>query len=141
MSLLVATQGRFWETSITRKNLTSKWSVAEIKFHRKNRAICHCQSMTVSKSYSVIKSVQGSYNQSHERFGTTTGMQCNCISFFSLCWSVIGKVSIWQSHDLDYIICTGYKIYKDLSCFKVSERWWIASKNLLVWPVFWCSFS
>ena len=31
-------------------------------------------SMTVSKSYSVRKSVQGSYNQGHERFGTTAGM-------------------------------------------------------------------
>ena len=78
-------------------------------------------SMTVSKSYSVRKSVQGSYNQGHERFGTTAGMQYTCISLFSLCWSVIGKVSIWQSHDLDYIICTGYKIYKDLRCFKVFE--------------------
>ena len=78
-------------------------------------------SMTVSKSYSVRKSVQGSYNQGHERFGTTAGMQCTCISLLSLCWSVIGKVSIWQSHDLDYIICTGYKIYKDLRCFKVFE--------------------
>ena len=72
----------------------------------------------MSKSYLVIKSVQGSYNQGHERFGTTAGMQCNCISLFSLCWSVIRKVSIWQSHDLDYIICTGDKIYKDLGVSK-----------------------
>ena len=78
-------------------------------------------SMTVSKSYSVIKIVQGSYKQGHERFGTTTGMECTYISLFSLCWSVIGKVSIWQSHDLDYIIYIGYKIYKDLKCFKVFE--------------------
>ena len=46
-------------------------------------------SLTVSKSYSVIKSAQRSYNQGHERFGTTAGMQCTCISLFSLCWSVI----------------------------------------------------
>ena len=46
-------------------------------------------SITVSKSYSVIKSVQRSYNQGHESFGTTAGMQCTCISLFSLCWSVI----------------------------------------------------
>ena len=97
--------------------------------------------LTVSKSYSVKKSVQGSSNKGYERFGTTAGMQCTCISIFLLCWSVIGKVSIWQSHDLDYIICTGYKIYKDLRCFKVFECWWFASKRLLVWPVLWCSFS
>ena len=48
-------------------------------------------SMTVSKSYLVLKSVQGSYNQCLERFGTAAGMQCTCISLFSLCWSVIRK--------------------------------------------------
>ena len=47
-------------------------------------------SMAVSKSYSVLKSVQGSYNQCLERFGTAAGMQCS-ISLFSLCWSVISK--------------------------------------------------
>ena len=37
-------------------------------------------SVSVSKSYSVLKSVQGSYNQGHERFCTTAEMQCICIS-------------------------------------------------------------
>ena len=49
-------------------------------------------SMIVFKSYSVLKSVQGFYNQGHERFGATAGMPCTCISLFSLCWSVIRKV-------------------------------------------------
>ena len=77
--------------------------------------------MTVSKSNSVIKSVQGSYNQGHERFGTTAGMQCTSISLFPLCWSVIRKVSIYQNHDLEYIICTGDKMYKDLSVSRLLE--------------------
>ena len=85
-------------------------------------------STTVSQYYSVLKSVQGSYNQQHESFSATAGMQCTCISLFSLCWSVISKVSIWQSHSFDYIltiyvynldyICTGGKIYKDLGASK-----------------------
>ena len=140
MSLLVTIQVRFWETSITRKNLISKWIVTEIKFYWKNRAICHCH-WQCPNPIQLKKSVQGSCNKGYERFGTTAGMQCTCISIFLLCWSVIGKVSIWQSHDLDYIICTGYKIYKDLRYFKVFECWWFTSKRLLVWPVLWCSFS
>ena len=51
-------------------------------------------STTVSQYYSVLKSVQGSYNQQHESFSATAGMQCTCISLFSLCWSVISKVLI-----------------------------------------------
>ena len=44
MPLLVVIQMRFWETFITRKSLTSKWSVADINIRRKsNRPICHCQ--------------------------------------------------------------------------------------------------
>ena len=38
--------------------------------------------------------------------------------FFLLCWSVIRKVPIWQSHDLDNMICTGDKICKDLGVSK-----------------------
>ena len=47
------------------------------------------------------------------------GMQCisACISFFSLCWSVVRKISIWQSM-ANYILCTGDKIYKDLGVTK-----------------------
>ena len=60
--------------------------------------------MTVSKSNSVIKSVQGSYNQGHEQFGTTAGMQCTSISLFPLCWSVIRKVSICQNHNLECLM-------------------------------------
>ena len=60
-------------------------------------------------------------NQGHERFGTTAGMQCTSISLFPLCWSVIRKVSIYQNHDLEYIICTGDKMYKDLSVSRLLE--------------------
>ena len=67
------------------------------------------------KSYLVLKSVMGSYKQGHGRFGGTAGMQRTCISFFSLCWSVILKVSIRQSQALHYILRTADKTYKDLS--------------------------
>ena len=34
------------------------------------------------------------------------------------CCSVFRKVSIWQSHDIDYILCTLDKIYKNLDVSK-----------------------
>ena len=75
-------------------------------------------SMTMSKFYSVLKSFQGSYNKGHKRCGPTAGIQCTCVSIFSLCWSVLRKVSIWQSHDLDNMVCTGDKICQDLGVSK-----------------------
>ena len=115
----------------------SKWSSADKKLHRKNNKL----PMTVLKSYSVLKSAQGSYNQGHGRFGATAGMQCTCISLFSLCWSVNLKVSIWQSHDLDYILCTGDKIYKDLGVSNYLNADDLPVKIYLNGQVISCSFS
>ena len=91
--------------------------------------------MTVFKSYLVLKSVMGSYKQGHGRFGGTAGMQRTCISLFSLCWSVILKVSIRQGQALHYILRTADKTYKDLGvshCLNVDN---LLVKNILVWPV------
>ena len=42
-----------------------------------------------------------------------TQQACNVL--FSVCWSVIRKVSIWKSYDLDNILTEGGKIYKFLN--------------------------
>ena len=42
-------------------------------------------------------------------------MQMSKKCAFSLCWSVVGKVSIWKSYDLDNILIKGDKIYKFLN--------------------------
>ena len=38
-----------------------------------------------------------------------------CNALFSVCWSVIRKVSLWKSYDLDNILIQGDKLYKSLN--------------------------
>ena len=66
--------------------------------------------------YDVFKSAQYDFNQGNVAlFGDTVGKKCACNALFSLCWSVVGKVSIWKSYDLDNILIKGDKIYKFLN--------------------------
>ena len=66
-------------------------------------------------TFKIIKSVAGSFNQGDARFGTTAGSQCACNSLFSICWSVIRKVSVWKTLDLDTILIEGDRVYKLLN--------------------------
>ena len=69
-----------------------------------------------AKMYYVLKSAQGDFNQGNvARFGNTAGKKCTCNALFSLCWSVVGKASIWKSYDLDKILIKGNKIYQFLN--------------------------
>ena len=55
-------------------------------------------------SYEIEKSVQGNFNQGNiELFGETAGGQCACNALFSVCWSVIRKVSLSQNEKESYI--------------------------------------
>ena len=66
--------------------------------------------------YYMVKSVQGNFNQGNVAlFGDTAGKQCACNALFSVCWSVVRKVSIWKSYDLDNILIEDDKIYKFLN--------------------------
>ena len=54
-------------------------------------------------TYKIQKSVSGTFHQGHSKFGNTSGIQCCCNALFAICFSLIKKVSIWKSWDLDYI--------------------------------------
>ena len=41
-------------------------------------------------------------------------MQCACISLFSIAWSKLQRVGLWNSSRLDYILNEGDRIYKNL---------------------------
>ena len=70
----------------------------------------------IAKMYHVLKSAQGDFNQGNVAlFVDTADKKCACNALFSLCWSVVGKVSIWKSYDLDNTLIKGYKIYKLLN--------------------------
>ena len=51
-------------------------------------------------------------------FGETTGCLCACKAMFSICWSLIRKISWWIDRDLDHILNEGDNLYE--SCNKDS---------------------
>ena len=65
-------------------------------------------------TYVVEGHVLGSYHQGDARFGETAGIQCACNALFALCWSLVRRVSIWQTADLDHILAFGDLNYKRL---------------------------
>ena len=62
----------------------------------------------------IQKSVLGSFHQGHPKFGDTAGIQCLCNAVYAICFSVIKKVTLWKSFDLDYILENGDKSFKML---------------------------
>ena len=65
-------------------------------------------------SFVLEKSVQGSYNQSHSKFGETAGMHCSCNALLAVCWEKFRKVSCWNSFDLDFVLDLGGNFFKSL---------------------------
>ena len=64
-------------------------------------------------SSNFLKVVQGSFHQGDPKFGHTAGVQC-VNSLFAICWSLIKRVAVWSTYDLDYILENGDSIYKSL---------------------------
>ena len=58
-------------------------------------------------TYTILKVVQGSFNQGNQKFGETAGRQCACITLFSIAWSAIRRVALWNTTDLDFILSEG----------------------------------
>ena len=64
--------------------------------------------------YKIQKSVLGSFNQGHPKFGATAGIQCACNALYTICFSTIKNVSIWKTFDIDYILERGDETVKIL---------------------------
>ena len=58
------------------------------------------------------KAVLGTFHQGNLKYGTTAGIQCRSNAFVAICFSVVKRVSIWKSFDLDYILDQGDKLMK-----------------------------
>ena len=54
----------------------------------------------------------GTFHQGNPKYGTTAGIQCTSNAFIAICFSVVKRVSIWKSFDLDYILDQGDKLMK-----------------------------
>ena len=66
-------------------------------------------------TYTILKLVKASYHQGNTRFGSKAGTQCACNSLFALVWSIIRKVSLWNTNDLNYILDMGNSLYSKLN--------------------------
>ena len=63
-----------------------------------------------------IKITQGSFHQGNiERFGLSAGTQCTCCALFSVTFSIIKNPGWWKSIDIDFVVQSGDKIYKNLN--------------------------
>ena len=65
-------------------------------------------------SYTIEKCVQGSFSQSHLKFGETAGIQCACNALLAVCWATVCKVSCWLAIDLDHVLDLGDNLFKHL---------------------------
>ena len=52
------------------------------------------------------------FHQRNPKSGTTAGIQCTSNAFIAICFSVVKRVSVWKSFDLDYILDEGDKLMK-----------------------------
>ena len=52
-------------------------------------------------TFQTLKVIQGSFHQDGPKFGDTAGVQCACKSLFTICWSTIKRISVWNTWDLD----------------------------------------
>jgi len=58
--------------------------------------------MARATQYQIIKSIQGSFSQSDPRFQQTSGIQCACISLYSICYATVKQVARWSQNDIDF---------------------------------------
>ena len=65
-------------------------------------------------NYSIIKSVQGDFNQADTMFGDTGGNQCSINCLVAICFSTVKKISCWNNVHLNFVLENGDAIYKNL---------------------------
>ena len=62
--------------------------------------------------YSIINVVQATHHQNDVRYGTSSGIQCPCISLMSVTWTLFRYPGIWDKFDLDCILVKRDKLFK-----------------------------
>ena len=72
-------------------------------------------SSSIELNYSISRVKQGSFSQSDERFLPTAGIQCACISLYSICYSTVKQVARWSPNDIDFNVTQGDRLFKHLN--------------------------
>ena len=71
-----------------------------------------------TSNYKIHKSVSGSFHQGNEKFKETAGIQCSCNALYAICYSIIKKISLWKTWDLDYILNHGDETFKAMNILR-----------------------
>ena len=69
----------------------------------------------VRRSIHISKIVQGTHHQGDIHYGTSSVIQCLCMSLMAACWSLIKFISRWDSIDFDQILRKGDELCKSLN--------------------------
>ena len=56
--------------------------------------------------------MQGSFSQSHSKFGETTGIQCACSALLAVRWARVRNVSCWNTVGQDHVLDLGHNLFK-----------------------------
>ena len=64
-------------------------------------------------SYNIAGIVQACFSQGHEKFGVTRGIQCTCVSLYSVCFSSFKPIFEWSSEDLENVIVKVDQLYEE----------------------------
>ena len=58
-------------------------------------------------SYYIDKYLQGSYCQSHPKYGHTAGIQCAYNALSGVCWAKVQNIACWNSFYLGHVLNLG----------------------------------
>ena len=69
------------------------------------------------RDYTIIKVVQATHHQGNVRYGTSSGIQCSCMSLMSVTWTLFTSPDMWDTFDLDCILSKGDQLFKYIGKF------------------------
>ena len=78
--------------------------------------------MENSNNVNVLADVdQATHHQGDICYGTTTGIQCSCMSLMSISWRILKTIARWDNDDLNKILQNGDCLFKSLSIFRLPD--------------------
>ena len=66
----------------------------------------------------VCKVVQATHHQGDARYRESRGMQCSCMALMSVGWTLLKRISRWQTSDLDDILLNDDLLFKSINKFQ-----------------------
>ena len=70
------------------------------------------------KDYTIIRVVQSTHHQGDVRYDSSTSIQCSCMSFISVSWTLFRCPGQWNKLDLDGILDKGDHLFRSFDKFR-----------------------